>query len=233
MSELGLREFHSFQAAGRSFAYLVPSAAVFELDEAAAAVLDQLRKGTKPLAELVRELSPRFSAAVVEESVRELLGVRAIGEAGPPIARPAKVKPPGNFPLTTMVLNITNQCNLSCAYCYEYGEDKIVETENGAQSKFMSEETARESVDFLLRESGIANREGAGRPRRRHPDRERRGAKILLALSQSRREGPPLAHLVAADHSGRLGVHGQAHDRPQRPPDRAGRSAGGGEVPGR
>jgi uncharacterized protein len=52
------------------------------------------------------------------------------------------------------VLNVTNQCNLSCEYCYEYGEDKIVDTENGKQPKFMSEQTARESVDFMLKESG-------------------------------------------------------------------------------
>ena len=39
------------------------------------------------------------------------------------------------FPLTTMVLNVTNQCNLSCTYCYEYGEDKIVDTENGKQAE--------------------------------------------------------------------------------------------------
>jgi uncharacterized protein len=53
-----------------------------------------------------------------------------------------------------MVLNVTNQCNLSCTYCYEYGEDKIVDTENGRKPKFMSEETARESVEFMLREAG-------------------------------------------------------------------------------
>ena len=35
------------------------------------------------------------------------------------------------------MLNVTNQCNLSCAYCYEYSEDKIVDTTNGAQPKFM------------------------------------------------------------------------------------------------
>ena len=34
-----------------------------------------------------------------------------------------------------MVLNVTNQCNLSCTYCYEYGEDKIVDTENGTQAE--------------------------------------------------------------------------------------------------
>ena len=58
------------------------------------------------------------------------------------------------FPLNTMVLNVTNQCNLACTYCYEYGEDKIVDTENGRQAKFMAEQTARDSVEFLLRESG-------------------------------------------------------------------------------
>jgi uncharacterized protein len=57
-------------------------------------------------------------------------------------------------PLSTMVMNVTNQCNLSCTYCYEYGADKIVDTGNGRQPKWMSEETARASVDFLLRESG-------------------------------------------------------------------------------
>jgi uncharacterized protein len=71
----------------------------------------------------------------------------------PPTVTP-KIIPLAPFPLTTMVLNVTNQCNLSCTYCYEYGEDKIVDTENGKQPKFMSEETARESVDFMLKESG-------------------------------------------------------------------------------
>ena len=61
--------------------------------------------------------------------------------------------PPTPFPLTTLVLNVTNQCNLSCGYCYEYSEDKIVDTENGRQPKFMSEETAQQSVDFMMGES--------------------------------------------------------------------------------
>ena len=47
------------------------------------------------------------------------------------------------MPLQTLVVNVTNQCNLTCTYCYEYGEDKIVDTENGKQPKFMTEETAR------------------------------------------------------------------------------------------
>ena len=43
---LGLREFHSFEAAGRRYLYLVPSAAVFALDDCSEAVLQELR-GTR------------------------------------------------------------------------------------------------------------------------------------------------------------------------------------------
>ena len=70
-----------------------------------------------------------------------------------PVAPPPKIIPLKPVPLQTLVVNVTNQCNLACTYCYEYGEDKIVDTENGKQPKFMSEETAREAVEFALRES--------------------------------------------------------------------------------
>jgi uncharacterized protein len=154
MSQLSLREFHSFQSAGKDFVYLVPSAAVFELDDSSAAVLNRLREGNMSREDLARQLSTLFPASEVEETIAELLRVRAIGEMGVPEKKSPKLMPPENFPLTTMVLNVTNQCNLSCTYCYEYGEDKIVDTENGKKPKFMSEETARESVDFMLREAG-------------------------------------------------------------------------------
>src|SRR5258708_8813270 len=154
MRELALREFHSFQAGGKDFVYLVPSAAVFELDDASSAVSHRLRERSMTRLDLARQLSALFPAHEVQETVSELMRARAIGEVGVPEEPTRKLMPPENFPLTTMVLNVTNQCNLSCTYCYEYGEDKIVDTENGKKSKFMSEQTARESVDFMLRESG-------------------------------------------------------------------------------
>ena len=44
---VGLREFHSFEAAGRRFLYLVPSAAVFALDDCSSAILDSLSAGPR------------------------------------------------------------------------------------------------------------------------------------------------------------------------------------------
>jgi len=158
---LGLHEFHPFEAAGRRYLYLVPSAAVFALDDCSEAVLQELSDGPQPLVDLTRSLSTRFDAGEVTDTIAELQRVRALGQmvAKPSSAEPAvgkpqpKIVPLRPVPLQTLVVNVTNQCNLACTYCYEYGEDKIVDTTNGQQPKFMSEATARESVDFALRES--------------------------------------------------------------------------------
>jgi uncharacterized protein len=151
---LGLREHHRFLAAGRPFLYLVPSAAIFALDETADAIYHALGRSPQSRAELCDELGGTFAAADLEDTISELEQLRAIGPVHIPDRPAPKILPLLPFPLTTMVLNVTNQCNLSCTYCYEYGEDKIVDTANGRQPKFMSEETARDSVDFMLKASG-------------------------------------------------------------------------------
>src|SRR5581483_5836209 len=156
MSMLASRDFHRFQAAGRDFVYLVPSAAVFMLDDASSAVLRELDGRPLAKSELSSRLADRFDAEEIEETIAELRRVQAIGDNGL-VKASVKQMPPPDFPLTTMVLNVTNQCNLSCTYCYEYGEDKIVDTENGKKPKFMNDATARESVDFMFRQAG-ANR---------------------------------------------------------------------------
>ena len=156
MTVLRLREFHRFEAAGQPFVYLVPSAAVFALDPVCDAVLRHLESGDRGRDDLISDLHDRFDSSAVSEGIAELVRVRAIGE------RVAELPPRGKLlpmiPLATMVLNVTNKCNLACTYCYEYGEDKIVDTENGRKPKFMSEATAREAVEFMLRESGSSPR---------------------------------------------------------------------------
>jgi uncharacterized protein len=155
MNQLLPGDCHAFEAAGRRFVYLSSSAAVLAIDDVSAAVLDAVGARPRSGEELVSELSDRYSRIEIEEAALELARVRAVTISTAPMGRPpARVLPLTPIPLSTMVLNVTSQCNLSCAYCYEYGEDKIVETANGRLPKWMSEETARESVDFLLRESG-------------------------------------------------------------------------------
>jgi uncharacterized protein len=40
------------------------------------------------------------------------------------------------FRFRPLVLNLTNQCNLSCQYCYEFGADKVATPEG--KPKFMN-----------------------------------------------------------------------------------------------
>jgi uncharacterized protein len=153
---LELLEHHRFEAADKPFVYLVPSAAIFALDPAADAILRLLEAGPMAAADIISALGPVFGHEQVEATLGELHSVRAIGQTAAPAKPAPRVIPLTPFPLTTMVLNVTNQCNLACTYCYEYGADKIVDTENGKQPKFMTEETARDAVEFMLKESGTS-----------------------------------------------------------------------------
>ena len=62
MSVLGVGEFHAFEADGQRFLYLVPSAAVFALDDPAGAVLDELESSPRERENLVEALAARFEA---------------------------------------------------------------------------------------------------------------------------------------------------------------------------
>jgi uncharacterized protein len=150
---LALREFHPFEAFGARFLYMVPSAGVFRLNETGTAVLDALAAGPRDVDALVASLSLRYGDDEVLQTIEELTDIRAIGDPSAPREQVPNDLPPPDFPLNTVVLNVTNKCNLACTYCYEYGEDKIVDTQYGKQPKFMSEDTAEESVEFLLAES--------------------------------------------------------------------------------
>jgi uncharacterized protein len=156
MSLLQRGDYHGFDAAGRRYLYLSSSAAVLAMDDVSAAALDAVAAGPRSRDDVVADLATRFDREQVADSLDELMRVRAIAPAAraATTTRPAKVLPLTPVPLSTMVMNVTNQCNLSCTYCYEYSEDRIVDTDYGRQPKWMSEETARESIDFLLRESG-------------------------------------------------------------------------------
>src|SRR3954470_4547853 len=145
-------EFHSFKGRDGNFLYLVPSAAVVRLDAVSEAVLDTLAAGDRLATELAASLSGRCSTADIKSAIDELFGVRAIHPIIAPPPKPIAEKPKRRIPLQTLVLNVTSKCNLSCGYCYEYGEDKIVE--QSTKPRFMDEATAKQSVDFMFAESG-------------------------------------------------------------------------------
>jgi uncharacterized protein len=152
MNRLRRGEYQAFTGGDSRFLYLVPSAAVVRLDDLSQAVLRSLEAGDQSPVELIESLSDRWSAGDVRNSIDELLGMRALHSVAVPPPKPVVEKPKRRIPLQTLVLNVTSKCNLSCGYCYEYGEDRI--TEPSTKPRFMNETVAKQSVDFLFPEAG-------------------------------------------------------------------------------
>ena len=145
-------EYHGFAAGGSEFVYLVSAGAIFEIDTHVRVVLDRLDGQELTHAALVRELVAEGSTAEEADGlVRELRQARLIhlGHAMPVAEAPQA--PPADFPLQALVLNVTNQCNLACTYCYEFGADKIATP--AGKPKYMTLETAMASVDLLIAEA--------------------------------------------------------------------------------
>ncbi len=141
--------------------YASSSAAVLRLDGVSDSVLSAFPPKTGCTIEdglALASASPHTAdipRGDIESTFRELVGLgllRPVGEKLPPVA----TVPPMPYPLTTLVINVTNTCNLSCTYCYEYGEDKLADRERSdgsARRSAMTADTAIESIDFLFRES--------------------------------------------------------------------------------
>ena len=137
---------------------------MFRLDGPSAAVLDALEGGDLAHAALVERLAPRFPPPLVEETVQELLAaqaVRTVVAALPPPSSGAE-GPRRRIPLTTLVMNVTSKCNLSCKYCYEYGEDRIVES--ASKPRFMSKAEVPADVAQRERDIATARAKDSGKP---------------------------------------------------------------------
>ena len=135
---------------GVEFVYLANSASILALDEPTAAVVDAFVHEDGVDSDPWVQAQPKPAAA--ESTLHDLIDLGAIRPVDEPAAPRADL-PPMPFPLATLVLNVTNKCNLSCTYCYEYGEDKLTSEESFGKAR-MDDKTARDSIDFLMRSSG-------------------------------------------------------------------------------
>jgi uncharacterized protein len=146
-----LGEFHRFESAGANFLYLVPAGAIFAVDSAVGKLIECLTAGELPYVQLIERLEASgLSSDDAEELIAEMAHSSVILGRETAPEQPSKL--PDVFPIQTLVMNLTNQCNLSCQYCYEFGADKLATPEG--KPKFMDVATAKTSVDFLLAQSG-------------------------------------------------------------------------------
>jgi uncharacterized protein len=145
-----LREYHAFESAGSKFLYLVPSGAIFGLDEIGIEILSRVAERALTRRDLAQALlDSSYEPRQIEAALRELEHAEVL-KYGDEVREPPTV-PQRTFPLQRIVLHVTNQCNLACTYCYEYSADKISET--GGKPKYMEQQVAESAIDMLIRES--------------------------------------------------------------------------------
>lgn len=145
-----LREFHEFKTAGTRFLYVVPSGAIFALNGIGQEILDGIEERDRSSEELMEWLlSKGHDRLDAETALMELeqSEVIACGES----VKEMPQMPARSFPLQRIVLNLTNQCNLACGYCYEYSDDKISKTEG--KPKYMGMDVSKSAIDMLIKES--------------------------------------------------------------------------------
>jgi uncharacterized protein len=100
------------------------------------------RLGSRPLLDLDQVLGQD------REILRGLCSARVLlPETG--VQRPAPELPqPGEFAMATLVLEVAQDCNLRCSYCYADGGGY------GGERRLLSAEMAREAVRHLLQQAG-------------------------------------------------------------------------------
>lgn len=140
-------DIHEVAVGERRVLFHVPSTSLFDLDGPSGGVLDVLRGGDAPIAEVEHRLDECYDREAVRDAIEEMVRLRVV-EGRPAAGRDARSLPLPDDALTSLVLNVTTGCNLACGYCYKAD----LQTPAGAAK--LSAEAGRAAIDLLLRESG-------------------------------------------------------------------------------
>lgn len=141
-------QLHLFQLDGHLLLFDVASSSLFQIDEAAWAILKEGK--TSPLDVALARAREKFGPKA-EEAFYELklLSLKGLILAPDP-ALNAQYAP---FPyLKAFCLNLAHECNMRCSYCFA-GQGTY-----GGERGLMPPEVARKAVDFLLERSGPLKR---------------------------------------------------------------------------
>lgn len=153
MRQFALAENRIFQVEGQDFLFLPAENAIFQLDGQTKTFLDRCPPGRMTETDFLAHLD----GPLWERKARftEYGGCRLIAPCGGCNAgsREATVDCRAGVPVKTLVLQLTEACNLECAYCYhEQGRG------NGrSRGRPMDHGVGERAVDFLLSHSGELN----------------------------------------------------------------------------
>ncbi|HEX2939158.1 MAG TPA: radical SAM protein [Ruminiclostridium sp.] len=135
MEKYKICENHMFKKNGLSFFYDVGNLNVYRINDECAAAVEKLNHGADT-AEINKDLIEQLVSAgiLIDENSNE--------------GQKDKLQYKSNRDVRNMVLELANDCNLNCKYCYGDGGSY------GRKREMMSAETALRAVDFLVENSG-------------------------------------------------------------------------------
>jgi uncharacterized protein len=149
MTSYRVAEHKIIRADGSDFVFLAADKAIFATDAATKEILSKwsIRRHVDSQ-QLLADL-PDLSGNERQDFIRGLLQRRVILPVNDlsPGATVAGVRP-GCIPLKTLILHVTDACNLNCGYCYQRADRSA---SGGAHP--MGNATARKAVDFLMERS--------------------------------------------------------------------------------
>lgn len=142
---------HDLRVNGQHVLFHVPSTGIFYLDSVSSQLMEHLKaNGSVSDVDLHNQFSETIERRELLEVIEEFESLGIVGaKLELKTQSPLKIE---SYPLNTIVLNVNTGCNLSCTYCYK--ED----LETAANGSKMALETAKESIDLLLKEGEGQNR---------------------------------------------------------------------------
>ena len=152
MDRFNVAENKTIRADGRDYIFLIADKAIFEMDTPTKTVLDELT----PKGALTRQEMMDSLACESDDQRRELfqglLKRRVIVPANNGMFVSKKATPHNlSIPLKTLILHLTDACNLNCRYCYHTEGDRDLRQ---GEKKVMDLDVACRAVDFLIDHAG-------------------------------------------------------------------------------
>ncbi len=147
MSRLRLKRTHEFRVGGNRYFFDPETLLVGELDSVSCEIVNTLRSGEHSKANITRRLVPKYDTRTIAEAVDELQQVGVISSGGRRMRKRVSGLAAVTPKIHSITLHVANDCNLRCSYCYGNGGTY------GEERRLMDWQTARESVDFLVRSS--------------------------------------------------------------------------------
>jgi len=152
MQKYKVAEHKKIRADERDFLFLAAEKAIFEMDAPTRDLLARWSEAGERTRDEATAWLTDLSEAERAEFFEGLLKRRVIvpGNGAAPRG-PGVHASEAKIPLKTLILHVTEACNLRCTYCYQ-AEGKDREAGGGQQA--MSREVAQRAVEFLFEHSG-------------------------------------------------------------------------------